>query len=198
MGYVDNIEACTKDYQKRLATYLYFSTFSYFESYIIDLSKEVISQFVKLDKENYLLNHKLREDLVSYRIKLGKITDSRKKDRYTKFSTKLNSQGYKPPEEIMFSSFIDLFMDKLSDLKANDIPVFLEKYFMYNMNETERQIFHTIRNNRNSIGHGDKAFIPTLSNVIDANKFFKKISAGIDIHTMFHFDKLRNYQTDGP
>ena len=195
MEYIDNIEACTKDYQKRLATYLYFSTFSYFEAYITDLSKETISQFAKLDKADYLLKHKLNQDLINYRIKLGKVIDPRKKSRYIKFSRKLNSEGYKPPEEIVFSSFIDLFMDKLSDLKANDIPVFLDKYFLYNMPESERQVFHTIRNNRNSIGHGDKAYTPTLSDVIEANKFFKKVSAEIDSHIMFHFDKLQNYQS---
>ncbi len=194
VDYVNNIEISTKGYQKKLATYLYFSAFSYFEAYIVDLAKEVIAQFSKLDKTKYLSGHPLSQNLINHRGKLIKPHDKRKEDRYSKFSKILKNDGYKTPGELLFSSSLESLEEKINDLKANDIPVFLEKIFLYQMPESEKAIFHTLRNNRNSIGHGDKAYVPTLSDVIEANKFFKRISTEIDSYIVFHFFELANFK----
>jgi len=193
-NYVENIENCAVGYQSKLATYLYFSTFSYFEAFISDISIEIIDSFDKLDKTEYLKNHEPTQDLINDKIKLDKKFDPRKKDRYLKFSSKLKAQGYYTPEEIMFSSLTDLFNSKITNLKANEIPEFLEKTFLFNLTKDEKETFHSIRNNRNSIGHGDKGFTPNLTDVIKANKFFKRLSDRIDKHVIFYFFKLNNYQ----
>lgn len=194
LDYIDNLEHATSGYQKKLATYLYFSAFSYFEAYIIDLAKEVTAQFIQIDPKTYLANHSISQDLINNRSKLIKPHNPSKEDRYKKFSKLLKTAGYQTPAELLFSSSLQSLNEKINDLKANDIPVFLEKIFLYKMPDLEKQVFHSMRDNRNSIGHGDKAYIPNLSDVIEANKFFKKISAEIDNHVVFHFFQLPNFR----
>ena len=179
-NYADNILNCTIDYQSKLAAYLYFSTFSYFESFVYDLATEIVSGFDQIDRENYIVGFKQDQKIYSDMIKLDKDYDPRKNDRYKKYSNKLQSQGYLDPERILFSSFIDIYNAKIENLKANEIPVFLEKTLLFKMTEEENQIFHSIRDNRNSIGHGAKSFTPHLNDVINANKFLKSFRACLD------------------
>lgn len=193
-NYIDNISNCTTNYQTKLATYLYFSTFSYFEAFIIDISLEIISGFNKLNKEDYIDNYKPSHDIISDMIKLDKVFDASKKDRYVKFSKKLRTDGYVNPEKLVFSSLAEIFNTRIENLKANEIPVYLEKTLVFKMTEDETSTFHSIRNNRNSIGHGGTAFTPHLNDVINANKFFKSLSERIDKHVTFYFFNLKNYQ----
>jgi hypothetical protein len=195
-NYIDNITNCTTNYQTKLATYLYFSTFSYFEAFIIDISLEIINGFNKLNKEEYIDTYKPTHDIISDMIKLDKVFDASKKDRYRKFSKKLRADGYQDPERLVFSSLSEIFNTRMENLKANEIPVFLEKTLVFKMTETEASTFHSIRNNRNSIGHGGRGFSPHLNDVINANKFFKSLSERIDKHVTFYFFNLNNYQKE--
>src|SRR5699024_5114072 len=141
---------CTQNYQSKLATYLYFSTFSYFESFIMDISKEITSRLKRLEKEEYFSKFKKEQEILSDMAKLDKEFDKRKIDRYKKFSKSLKGKGYKEPKEIIFSSLLDLYDSRIENLKANEIPIFLEKTFLFTMSEQEVENFHTIRANRNS------------------------------------------------
>ena len=194
-SYVDNLRNTANGYQSKLATYLYFSAFSYFEAYVIDLSREVGSFFTPLNQQNYLDNHQISEGNIGLRIKLDKKAEGGKINRYEKLSHQLDSFGYKTPEEIIFASAIRLFKEKIDNLQANDIPVFLQKVLLFNMSQDDIQSFHNIRANRNRIGHGEIGYTPSLKDVTEANKFFKRISSQIDKHTMFHFAKPRNYRS---
>ncbi len=191
--YINNLESSTSGYQKKLATYLYFSAFSFFEAYIVDLAKEVVAQFSRIDKKTYLDGHGVRNDLKNLRSKLAKQHFPGHEGRYIKISKILNSEGYKTPTDLLFTSSLELLEEKINDLKANDIPVFLEKILFFKMSEADKLIFHTLRDQRNSIGHGRKAYAPTLSDVIVANKFFKRVSSEIDEHVVFHFFQLPRF-----
>ncbi len=195
-NYVDNITNCTTNYQTKLATYLYFSTFSYFEAFIVDISLEIINGFNKLNKEDYIKHYKPNQDILSDMIKVDKVFEANKKDRYIKFSKKLRADGYRDPERLVFSALTEMFSIKMENIKANEIPVFLEKTLVFNLTEAEQSTFHSIRNNRNSIGHGGRGFSPQLNDVINANKFFKSLSERIDKHVTFYFFNLNNYQKE--
>lgn len=195
-NYAENILNCTTNYQSKLSKYLYFSTFSYFESFINDLAIEITESFNQIDSEKYVNNFKQDQNVLSDMTKLDKEYDPRKNDRYKKFSAKLQSQGYLNPEKIIFSSLIDLYNNKIENLKANDIPGFLEKTLFFKMTKEEIQTYHSIKNNRNSIGHGAKNFTPHLNDVINANKFFKSLSERIDKHVAFYFFKLKNFKNE--
>ncbi|SHJ98136.1 hypothetical protein SAMN04488028_102366 [Reichenbachiella agariperforans] len=194
LNYINNISDCTTDYQSKLSSYLYFSLFSYFEAFISDLVMEIIDAIERLNTEQYFDNLKVNSDLKKNIKTLNKDFDPRKIDRYKKFSTQLNSRGYKPPEDLLLSTMLTLLKNKNGDLKANEIPDFLKKTFHFELSEDDNQTFHNLRANRNSIGHGDRNFNPSLKSVIDTNKFLKGLSAKIDEHISLHFKAIKNYQ----
>jgi len=126
--------------------------------------------------------------------KLDKEFDPRKIDRYKKFSAKIKTQGYVDSETLIFSSLLEIYNNKIENLKANEIPAFLEKTLLFKMTKTESDTFHSIRDNRNSIGHGTRHFNPNLNDVINANKFLKSLSNRIDRHVTYYFFKIKNYR----
>ncbi|MBL0049237.1 MAG: hypothetical protein IPP32_14220 [Bacteroidetes bacterium] len=193
-NYAENITNCTTNYQAKLASYLYFSTFSYFEAFIMDIAIEMTKSIRPFDREKYVNEFLQNQDIISDMVKLDKEFDPRKINRYKKFSTKLQTQGYRDSEELIFASLLDIYNNKIENLKANEIPVFLEKTLMFKMTDDESNTFHVIRGNRNTIGHGAKHFNPNLNDVIKANKFFKSLSDRIDKHVTYYFFKLKNYK----
>ena len=191
--YLDNIQNCTANYQTKLATYLYFSTFSYFEAFIGDISNEVIDSLEKIDNSQYSQDFTLNDDNRKVIEKIDNSFDGRKIDRYKKYSKEIREKGYQLPKNVMFSSTIDLLKSKIENFKANEIPEILDKIFLFKMTENEKNNFHSIRDNRNSIGHGNVGFNPNLTDVVNANKFFKDLSSRIDKHINFYFFKPQNY-----
>ena len=195
-NYADNITNCTSNYQSKLATYLYFSTFSYFEAFVMDIAIEMTKSIHPLDREKYIIDFQQNQDILSDMDKLDKEFDSRKIDRYKKYSAKLKTQGYIDCETLIFSSLLDIYSNKIENLKANEIPTFLEKTLLFKMTKAESDTFHSIRDNRNSIGHGAKHFNPNLNDVINANKFLKSLSDRIDKHVTYYFFKIKNYKDE--
>lgn len=194
--YADNLTNCTANYQSKLAAYLYFSTFSYFEAFVMDIAIEMIKSIQILDREKYVTDFQQNHYTISDMVKLDNVFDPRKTDRYKKFSGKLKAQGYIDPENLIFSSLLDIYSNKIENLKANEIPTFLDKTLLFKMTKEESDTFHSIRDNRNSIGHGAKHFNPNLNDVINANKFFKSLSDRIDRHVTFYFFKVINYMEE--
>lgn len=192
-AYITNLLECSKGYQTKLATYLYFSLFSYFESFIIEISKEVIESLKYENSKKYITKYSESLENKNARIKLSKPFDSRKLDRYKKFSGVLRDEGYKSPKDILFSSLIMILASRIEHLKATDIPNFLENTFHLELSPIEKQFYHSVRQNRNSIGHGKKSFSPTIGDVINTNKFFKSLSKKIDEHIVQHYLELPNF-----
>lgn len=191
--YIQNLRECTKDYQKKLASYLYFSLFSYFEAFVGDLVNELIDNFNKLDIPKYLEESSNIDFDREIRV-LDRAHDPRKIDRYKKYSEELINKGYKEPQHLIFSSMLDILKASNENMKANDIPDFLKKFFFFELSESDNEVYHSLRSNRNSLGHGGTSFTPTLKSVIDANKFFKRISKEIDSHVTRNFMNLNNFQ----
>ncbi|RZJ54339.1 MAG: hypothetical protein EOO44_05465 [Flavobacterium sp.] len=192
-NYIANLYSSTSGYQAKLASYLYFSLFSYFESFISELTKEVIDTLEQLNVSQYLLNAQAIDSSKEYR-DLTKVYDPKKIDRYRKYSQELNKKGYQLPKDLMFSSMLDSLKATSENMKANEIPTFLKKLFYFEMDIVDNETYHNFRNNRNSLGHGGTSFTPTLKNVTDANKFFRRISKKIDSHVTRHYMSLNNYQ----
>lgn len=193
IGYISNLYDCTSGYQTKLASYLFFSLFSYFEAFIGELTKEVIQNFEQLEVSKYLSDTQSLNLTKEYR-DLNNVYDPRKIDRYKKYSQELKTKGYQQPENLMFSSMLDLLKSSSENMKANEIPAFLKKVFFFEMNEIDCDTYHNFRDNRNSLGHGATSYIPTLKNVTNTNKFFRRISREIDSHVMRHYMNLNNFQ----
>lgn len=193
--YIDNLNSCTADYQKKLASYLFFSLFSYFESFIGDISNEVLENLEHINVSKYLKDTEAIDTAKEEKI-LDTKFDPRKKDRYSKFSKELIQKGYKEPEQLIFSSMISMLKSSIESLKANDIPEFLKKSFYFELNKSDNTTYHNLRDNRNSLGHGGTSFSPNLKDVIEANKFFKRISKEIDSQISKNYLGLNNFQKE--
>lgn len=193
LRYIDNIQNCTSDYQSKLAAYLYFSTFSYFEAFIGELFNEVTSSLPRLDNNSYFQSYTINEINQANFKKIDNPFDGKKIDRYKKLSKKMQAQGYQIPENILFSSLTELLISKIDNFRAVEIPDILENIFRFAMTKEEKEMFHNIRDNRNSIGHGNSSYTPSLTHVTNASKFFKELSSKIDKHFRFYFFKPENY-----
>ncbi|MEM7183544.1 MAG: HEPN domain-containing protein [Spirochaetota bacterium] len=130
----------------------------------------------------------------NYRKKLNGAYDKNRIDRYKKYSKLLKEEGYVKPKTILEVSLQKLLLEKLDSLKANEIPTFLEELFHFQIDQTTKDNFQNIRQNRNSIAHGDKKFTPTLNDVIKTNQQLKKLSTEIENYINANLIPLNNYQ----
>lgn len=105
----------------------------------------------------------------------------------------MREEGYKEPEDVLFPSLLANYKKKVEDLKAKDIPQFLEETFSYAFTSAEKEYFDNVRDNRNKIAHGLGGFSPSMRSVIELHSFFKSLSIRIDEHIMLYFIKPKNY-----
>lgn len=194
-SYIENIRSCSVEYQSKLASYLYFSLFSYFEAFVGDISKEVLSNLSTIDSDNKnYINKKVKdENFKSVRHELDKPFNKQRIDRYRKYSNQLDDLGYLTPEKLLLPIFIKNLKGKIDAFNANEIPSFLQNSFEFEFGEEAEKYFNKVRSNRNSIAHGDGKYSPSLKDVIEANKHFKKLSRNIDKHLTFNFFTLNCY-----
>lgn len=191
--HIENLRACTVDYKEKLSTYLYFSNFSYFESFLIDIAEEAISSTHASNIEKHFTDT-ITTDLVKARTKLNKEEDLRKLDTYKKYSKILDDEGYLTPDEILAASMKEYIIEKLKNLYTKDVFDFLKKILGYQISPSDMIEFGSIRQNRNEIAHGKHTFTPNLADVISTNKFYKRISKDINNHVMLHFSKIKNFR----
>lgn len=182
-------------YKNKLCKYTLLSNFSFFESYIFNVTEELISYHGGLEKliknsANRTLSHinSTLSEVEKHRSKIRKI--STKKDHRTgeyKTATKtLLKEDFRFPSE-MFSSFgVKMLSIKLNNLKAVDIPDFLKEAFSFELSESDSLEFHNIRQLRNEIAHGDQVNL-NLKNITDKCKLLSQIARDFDQHL------LRNY-----
>lgn len=179
-------------YKENLSTYLFLSSFSFFENYfgtvleeIFDFNSSIPSDAVikeRLDKNT---------DTKSKRaLKSG--YDGRHQQRYEKYSRELKSNDYITPDKLKRIVGFNNLLKTIKELKANQIPEFLINNLKVDISEDEKGKFNTYRQLRNDIAHGDKPSL-TLKKVKEANTFLRKFAAKIDDYLTEHFIKLNNY-----
>jgi hypothetical protein len=183
----------THGYKNQLSKYLYLSSFSFFESYLGNVIKEVAElQFDYLDKfeiQTRISNQKL----VNLKRSLSGNTNLRHEDRYKSKSNHLREENYLASKDLWFDSSMKLALNKVSNLKANEIPSFLKEYFHLTITEDDIRLFGDYRGLRNDIAHGDEISIG-LRKVTEMNNFFKHFAKKIDKHLIAHFVKPKNYR----
>lgn len=179
-------------YKENLATYLFISTFAFFENYFGSVLKEILDLNTSIPddptlKENLYNN----TDIKSKRVLRGTF---KKKDlqRYEKYSKQLKNNDYVTPDNLLKIIAFNNLYKTIKDLKANQIPDFLISNLKMEISEREKGSFNTYRQLRNDIAHGDKPEI-NLRNVKEANKFLRNFAAKIDDYLTEHFVKLNNY-----
>lgn len=180
-------------YKDKLATYLFLSSFSFFESYVGCVLKEVFQFNLAILSEVEIKSRLGANTNTSAKKALNGGYDQRHLQRYTKYSKELIDNGYILPNKLITSIALESLNKTVNELKANQIPDFLANYLRLDITEDTKNTFGTYRQLRNDIAHGDNPSI-NFSKVKKANGFLRKFATIIDEHLVEHFMLPSNFK----
>ncbi|EIJ40872.1 hypothetical protein JoomaDRAFT_3947 [Galbibacter orientalis DSM 19592] len=186
------LRAQANGYKEKLATYLFLSSFSFFENYFGTVLKEIFDLNTTIP-DNISLKKSLDENTDTRGKRALKGTfDKKKLQRYKKFSDELKANGYISPDELLKIVAFNNLYKTVENLKANEIPDFLISHFKIDITDDEKTKFGTYRQLRNDIAHGDNPNLD-LRKVKEANAFLRLLASKIDDYLSEHYIKLNNY-----
>lgn len=181
-----------KDYEKHLASYFLIAAFSFFEAYV----KEVILELIDYHGGNVGWINNTNQNFKNIEIEMVKndsikhvssLMEPFRKDKKGKYLNKkkiLRNNNYVFPSQKMSIYGISQLISKIKDLRANQIPAFLEDVF--NLNFSKKRRFNNIRKKRNDIAHGKK-----LNLSLRESRAMAKSLRGMSVEIDKFF--LRNY-----
>jgi hypothetical protein len=171
---------------------LFLSSFSFFESYFFALIEEMVEfhggeeQILKFVRKQLTRQPTLSLQEQSNLAKLGKPFKKNHSDRFRKFTSALDtSKIIWPTQKFALYGLEQIFTNR-KRWKSVDIPDLITDLLLYDLDETDRSKFHTLRDNRNKIAHG-KSLKYDLNKAIDANHFFYSLAAKLDTHTIKNY-----------
>lgn len=180
-------------YKDKLATYLFLSSFAFFENYLGSVLKEVLNLSVTIPEKTFLNNSLTNNTDTKPKKILRSNFDQRHLQRYEKYSRELDANDYIHPDNLISIIAVENLIKSINDLKANQIPDFLINSFKMDISEADKTTFGTYRQLRNDIAHGDNPTV-TMRKVKEANKFLRKFATQIDEFLIEHFVKISNYK----
>src|SRR6266566_6159728 len=138
-------------YEQRLAEYVLLSQFSFFESFVIDLVRQMIdfqggSDFIARTaarSKRYMAPHVTK--IAKLKRKLQDSEKSSWRDRYRKYGRLLADERYRFPGELLAAYGVRHLVSKLSKLKAHEIPDLLVDGLLMDLTKSEMKKYHEIR-----------------------------------------------------
>jgi len=197
----DRLKLVKQNYKKVLGNSLTLSLFSYFESYIFGLIKEILKfheenlgesfvNFLKKKREESFLLESSESEIQKNIKKLQDRIKPEKKPSYSKAIKELSKTSYQFPGQL-FAFYgikqVERRIDKENfDFKAKDIPMIIEDVFGLELTEKERKLLEEIRETRNKIAHGNVITVE-LKQAIQNAKSLRKLAAKVDQHICKYF-----------
>ena len=204
---INKISALAQDYKANLSKYTLISAFSFFEIYIKTVVKELIDFhggeeiFVKTlhDRHQHFLNNK--DAVISEnKKKLQEPIKKKNHQRYQKHISILDTiPKYRHPSELLATFGLKSFIETVTgnSFRSALIPDLLEIGFCMNLSEKVnrhpdlkdknlRETFETMRDIRNSIGHGSSSDIG-FEKVMDLIRFLRHLAVKTDEHLIDNF-----------
>jgi hypothetical protein len=180
-------------YKDKLATYLFLSSFAFFENYVGSALKEVFNLSIVIP-DTALLKADLTQNTNTKAKKILRSSyDQRHSQRYDKFSNELKASNYIQPDKLISTIAVENLNKTINDLKANQIPDFLINTIKMDITDADKNSFGTYRQLRNDIAHGDNPIV-TMRKVREANKFLRKFATLIDEFLIEHYVKIDNFK----
>lgn len=180
-------------YKNKLASYLFISSFAFFENYFGSVINEVFSNcFAIPDTSELKTNLNNNTNTKAKKILRGSY-DIRHGQRYEKYSKELRANNYIRPDQLISLIAIESLKNTILDLKANQIPDFLINTLKMDVSVADKNSFGTYRQLRNDIAHGDNPVL-TMRKVKEANSFLRKFASKIDVFLMEHYVKIENFK----
>lgn len=180
-------------YKDKLATYLFLSSFAFFENYLGSALKEVLELSVTVPEKSSLKSSLTNNTNTKPKKILRSSFDQRHLQRYDKYSRELDATDYIHPDNLVSIISVENLIKTITDLKANQIPDFLVNTIKMDISEADKNSFGTYRQLRNDIAHGDNPTV-TMRKVKEANKFLRKFATQIDEFLMEHYVRIDNYK----
>ena len=211
---VDQLSELSKHYKDNLSKYVLISAFSFFESYFRDVVRELhdfhggIEKLVKhvQERQNNLLSSQSADMTTKKRVLKTKY----KKVRWQKYKKAINDleseRTYRNPSELFSAFGIKSFFETVmsNGFKSVMIPELLETGIGLDLSEkinkhpeliekNLKETFNTMRDLRNSIGHG-KANSISFDKVMDLIRFLRFFAVKIDTHLVDNYFVIENYK----
>lgn len=180
-------------YRSKLSKYILLSNFSFFESYVIDVLKEMI--VFHGGNEAFLNNSKLwaERQFSSDSPEIEKIRRRvRRKNEpkhisQAKYAAKLLAEkNYRFPSALFSGYGAKMLLQKIANISANDIPNMLKDGLHMAFGEQQVLEFHNIREFRNKIAHGESVNL-TIEQVTDMCKTLRTIALNLDQHLLRYY-----------
>lgn len=201
------VKGKTSEYKKDLAKLVLISSFSFFEVYFKDVSKELIEfhggkeVFLKYS-EDKLFARQNSQIKSSNKKNLQEKYESHRKEKYLKNISTIEEQGYIFPYEKFslfgFYKFAEIVSSDKPDFSAAQIPDLLKYIYGFNVDNEKkgkdsiRTRFDNMRNKRNNVIHKGEDI--ELNKALEYNNFLKEVSKQIDKHLIEHFFVIQQHE----
>jgi hypothetical protein len=190
----EEIGQLTGDYKFRLTSYLWLSSFSFFEAFVSGALQELIdfhggaSAFIASAEGHAqeAVAKKHPQNVLRSRSRLsGKFTKF-KTGRYKEYTKVLQQHGYAFPSDLLASYGVRMLVSKAGELKAAEIPGLLIEGLHFPFSEEMLTRYDKYRKIRNDIAHG-KHTHHSLKEAFDVKKNLGKLANQIDEHLVANF-----------
>lgn len=204
----------SQNYKSDLAKYVLISAFSFFESYIKSVTKELfdfhggkdlfIAKVIERQKGYFNLENEDRKNSIR---KLQEPLKPVKWQKYKKHLKELEDDyEYRRPSELISPLGIKYLSDMTAsgNFKSVFIPDILELGYSIDLSDKVNQHAHLKDKNlkdtfdyyrelRNSISHGDKVQV-SIEKAMDLVRFLRHIAVKVDKHLVEYFFILERYE----
>jgi len=184
-------------YKKVLGANLLLAIFSYFESYVF----AVIDEVIEFHGGEEMMEKNIRKQAYQRpptKHQKAKLSGLRKKykanraDKYRKVTLELDeNEVVWPSQRLMLYGFKQMLAQK-KRWKSFEIPSLLEHLLVFEVSQAEKDRFHTLRDDRNQIAHGN-GMSYDLKKATLASNFFRKWALRIDEHVVEYFFIMERY-----
>ncbi len=197
------LRGLAQDYKERLTSYLWLSSFSFFEAFVSGALQELIGfhggaeAFVrsaeKHAKESVTKTHP--SEVIRSRSRLSGVFAPHKVQRYRKHTQILQQHGYTFPSELLAAYGVRMLASKAGELKAADIPALLTDGLHFEFTSDMLKRYDKYRKIRNDIAHGEQS-AHSLKEAFDVRKNLGKLASQIDEHIVANFFIMENFRDE--
>lgn len=200
----EEILELTKTYKQRLTSYLWLSSFSFFEAYVSSALQEVIifhggtESFIDSTERHArkAVAKTHSREVINSRARLSGAFEPHKVQRYQKHTRILQERGYVFPSELLAAYGVRMLIAKAKELKAVEIPALLLEGLHFEFTEETLARYDSYRKIRNQIAHGE---VPehSLKEAFEVRKSLGKLASKIDDHIIANFFVMEIYRSPG-
>jgi hypothetical protein len=192
----------TKEYKQRLTSYLWLSSFSFFEAFVSGALQELIDfhggaeAFVRSVEKHAkeAVTKTYSREITKSRARLSGVFAPHKVQRYKKHTRILQQHEYSFPSELFAPYGIRMLVSKAGELKAAEIPDLLVQGLHFEFTTEMFARYDRYRKIRNDIAHG-KESAHSLKDAFEVRKNLGKLASKIDDHIIANFFVMENFRS---